>query len=272
MNTNIINEIIKKHDKAEIILSCFFGSIDAILYLVLICLFGCEFNKKCCSARQKLSFVIIIDFLFRITNFYITSFVFSLTKEVINTAFATFQFLLILMLLNQIFSDNKLSLSESGEIASPILTSFGFILLVINFDFPKILLLVQYTAGILCIFVYGYYLKRKINFFSSNVEKRNPNYSGKVWVYNLPLFIPMYFIIYFAIKVLVLIMKDRLHASYMEMASEIFKEVGKYFTFILIIFLYNLYNKYIKEDDDDYSSNANSGSVNIASIGSSNFN
>ena len=269
MTTNTINEIVQKHDKAEVILSCFFGAVDVIFYFILQCLFGCEFNKKCCSPRQKLSLLIIIDILFRIINIYITSFIFSLTMEIIKTAFATFEFLLILMILNQMFSDNKPNLLENGEIFSPLLTSLGFILFVININFSKMLLLVQYISGILASIIYGYYLKGKIELYLGNVEKKTQNYAGQICINNLSLFIPLYFTIYLALKIIALIVQNQLYVSYLEMGSDIFKEVGKYFSFALVIFLYNLYNKYL-EENFDYSSN--SGEVGISSLSSSTYN
>ena len=271
MNTNIINEIIKKHDKAEIILSCFFGIIDVIFYLIILCIFGCGFNKGCFSPRIKLSLIVILDFLFRIINLYITSFVFSLAMEIINTAFATIQFLLILLLLNQIFTDkNNERLLESAEIYSPLLTSLFFILFIIKTNISNFLLLVQYIAGIFAIIVYGVYMKGKIDIYLKNIVKKNPNFVGRMCLSNLPIFIPLYFIVYLALKIIILIFENQLYKSYMEMASDIFKEVGKYFTFTLVTFIYFLFNKYIKEEDYNYSSD--SGIVGISSSGSSNYN
>ena len=271
MNANIINEIIKKHDKAEMILSFFFGIIDVIFYLIILCIFGCGLNKGCFSHRQKLSLIFILDFLFRIINLYITSFIFSLSMEIINTAFATIQFFLILLLLNQIFTDkNNESLLESAEIFSPLLTSLFFILLIININISKFLLLVQYIAGICASIVYGFYMKGKIDIFLKNIVKKNPNYPARICLNNLPIFVPCYFVVYLALKIIILIFENQLYKSYMEMASDIFKEVGKYFTFTLVIFIYYLFNKYIKEEDYHYSSE--SGIVGISSIGSSNYN
>ena len=264
----IIEEINQKHELAEILFSLFLASIDILLYLVIICLFGCNFTEKCISIRIKISLLIILDICFRIINLYLTSFTYSLNTEIIFTSFSTIQFLLILIILNKIFQDKNISVSDRGEIKFPVLTSILFFIL--SFKLKDFLLcsLIQYILAIFSILVYTYYIKGNINKFLSSVEKKNSNFETKIFIYNLPLFIMLYFVIHSFLKIIVFLVENLLYISYIEMASDLFKEVGKYLCFGMLIAIYYLYNKYIKEEDYDTDTDSNHGSVNISNISS----
>jgi len=43
--------------------------------------------------------------------------------------------------------------------------------------------------------------------------------------------------------------ENPLYCSYIEMAYDVFKEVGKYLVFTFLICIYYLFNKYIKNED-----------------------
>ena len=179
----------------------------------------------------------------------------------------TLQFHLIILLLNQIFTDkNNESLLESLEIKNPLLTSLTLI-----FNFSKIISFFKYILAIFAILGYGYYIEIKIDLFLINVEKKNPYYTGKIFTKNISQFIIIYFIIYYVLKILGLFIENQLYFSYMEMICDIFKEVGKYLSFCLVISIYYLFNKYIKEEDYDFANSSNQGEVNISNISSINI-
>jgi hypothetical protein len=271
MNDTILEEIIQKHDSAEAFISLFFLGIDSITYLIILCLFGCDFNKKLFSHRQKLSLLILLDALFRIIHLYIISFVYSLVKEIIITVFATFQFYLIIILLNQIFTDkNNERFLESLELKFPFLSTIFFFIFAIVLDISKIFSLVQYICAISSIILYAYYVGGKVDLFLKNIEKKNPNFGYRNFSYNLTLFTALYFIIHYFLKIISLMIENTLYSSYMEMICDIFKEVGRYLVFTLVIIIYYLFNKYIKEEDYDYANNSNQGVVNISSVSSVN--
>ena len=264
---NIFEEIIEKHNSAEITISIFFAAVDFIIYLIINCLFGCDINKKCFSHRQKLSMLILLDSLFRIIYLYITSFLYSFIKELVSSCLASLEFYIILTLLNQMFLNKNIdSLLESPEIKFPFLSSLIFFCFSIVINNFKLLSLLQYIIGVIATLGYGYYISGKVNIFLQNLAKKNIDYCGKHIIHFLPIFIALYFVVYFSCKLLSLIVLDALYLSYLEMGSDIFKEVGKYLSFCLVILIYYLFNKHIKEEDFDFANESNQTPVKISSL------
>ena len=266
MNKRIYEEIVQKHDTAEAILSLFFAVIDAITYLLITYIFGCEIQKRFFEHRQKLSFLILLDALLRILKIYITSFIYSLIKEILITFLVTLQFYLIISLLNEIFTDKSMErLLDNLEIQDIYLTCAFFFMFAIVIDNTKISL-VQYTLAIIALIGYGYYLSSKIQIFLNIIAKKNPDYIGRVFTSSVSSFIVVYLIIFYVCKIIRVLLENQLYCSYMEMGSDIFKEVGKYLSFALVISIYYLYIDYIKEDDYYRASSNIQGIVKIASI------
>ena len=139
------------------------------------------------------------------------------------------------------------------------------------FNISKLFSLIQYFCAISAILLFKYYANTKIDLFLINIKKKNLNFVGHNITNNITLFIQIYFIIYYFLKIISLIIENKLYCSYMEMLCDIFKEVGKYLTFTLIIYLYYLFNKYIKEEENSNESNShpNQREVNISNVSSS---
>ena len=168
------------------------------------------------------------------------------------------------------FTDrNNVTLSDSLEIKYPVISSFLFFLFSFIYDGPKIYSLIQNVIAIIAILSYNYYIGPKIALFLKNIEKKNMDYFGKLFCYFAPTFIVVYFIICFFFKICELFLKNKLYCSYIEMAIDIFKEIGKYFSFVFVINLYYLFNKYIKEYSNyDKTNQRVENAVNITSISS----
>ena len=263
MSERIIKEIIKKHDAADIFISLFFASLDLVLFLTILFLFGCYFDNIY-SKKNILSLLIIIDGIFRIINLYFNSFIYSLSREIVYSCIASSQFFLILFFLNKIFSDKNFDNSLGTiEINFPILSSIFFYLFAITLKGLKLISLVQYGLAIITILLYSYYIGKKIELFLAKMDKISPLYEGRNVVYNFPLFISIYFIIFYFLKILGLFVEDKLCCSYMEMTCDIFKEVGKYLAFTFVISIYYLFSKYIKEEIFDFSTESIQNSVTI---------
>ena len=81
---------------------------------------------------------------------------------------------------------------------------------------------------------------------------------------NLPFFISIYFILNYSFKIISLLIDHILYASYMIMLCKIFKEVGKYLAFLLLIIINHSFNKYIQDYDFGFSS-SNSGITDVKS-------
>ena len=243
---NTEEEIGHRHDQAELFLSLFFAGIDFIIYISIITLFGCQF-KNSFSHKIKLNLLIILDVILRIITLFTSSFTYSLQKEICITTFSTLQFILIINLLNQIYKDKNVSNSMDTGINNKFLCSILFCGFTIVLNFSKIISLVQYALAIISLIIFGYIVGSKNTLFLKGIFKKNPNFYGKNFTYNLPLFIGIYFFVHYVLKILGLFIDNPLYCSYMEMACDLFKEVGKYLTFVLVISVYYLYNKYVKD-------------------------
>ena len=243
-----LERVIHNHNTADAFISLFFAGVDILLYLIILLLFGCE--KNFFKVNQKLSLLILLDTFFRIINLYITSFTYSLIREIIFTTFASFQFYLIVTFLNHIFTQiNTVDILESGEIKNPLLSAAFFFIFSLIFNFSQILSLIQYAIAILAVIIYSYHIGRKVDLFIANIKRKNPYFSGQNFINHFILFIAFYYVVYFILRISNLFIENRLYNSYMDMACEIFKEVAKYLCFGIVIALYHLFNRYIKDDD-----------------------
>lgn len=250
MNENFFEKIIKEHDKTEAFISLFFAGIDTIMYFCILYFFGCDYNKKCFSSRQKTSILIIIDTFFRIIYLFISTSENLLLKELIYTSLSTILFFITIILLNNIFTDKNI---ENAEIRFPIITSLFFFLFSIKLKFSKYIILGKFIASIIAVFIYTYYIWRKVEKFLSCIEKKNFRYSGKL-LHSLTFFIGFYYLIYFCLRILCFYFENEVNCIYIEIGIDIIKEIAKIMVFCLIISLYYFFQKYIKDDDYDYAS------------------
>ena len=250
MDENFFEKIINEHDKTEAFISLFFAGIDTIMYFCILYFFGCDYNKKCFSSRQKSTILIIIDTFFRIIYLFISISTNFLLKEIIFTSLDTILFFITITLLNNILTDKNI---ENAQINFPILTSLFFFFFSINLEFPKIIILGKYIASIVAVIIYTCYIGRKVEIFLNCVEKKNFKYSGKL-LHSLAYFIGFYYIIYFCLKILCFYFENEINSIYIEIGIDIIKEMAKFMVFCLVISLYYFFQKYIKDDDYDYAS------------------
>ena len=268
MDPLIEREIMEKHNQADAFISLFFAGLDAVCYLIIITLFGCEFNLN--SAKQKLSLLIILDAILRMINIYTDEYAKYWFKEIFLTSFSTGQFYIIISCLNQIFTErgNENSLESDLEIKNQNLITGIFFVLVFSFKgllvSYKLLSTLQYICVIFSIYYFSKYVGNKILLFISNITKKHPSFIGAYFLNNLPFFISIYLILNYSFEIISLLIDHKLYASYMIMLCKIFKEVGKYLVFLLLIIINHSFNKYILDYDFGFSS-SNGGITNIKS-------
>jgi hypothetical protein len=249
MDKEIQEEIIRRHDQADAFISLFFATIDTIVYVTILTLFGWEF-KNTFSPKQQLSLLIMFDAVLRIINLYATSFVYSFSREIFTTCLATFQFFLIINLLNLIMTDKQNpNYSEISGIKNSSIYIAIFFFSSFVFNFSKIISLIQYICTIGAIILFAYSIDKQNALFLSGISKKYPNFKGKYFLHNLPLFVSVYYFIHYILKIMRLFVENPLYCSYIEMAYDVFKEVGKYLIFIFLICIYYLFNKYIKNEN-----------------------
>lgn len=247
MDEKTLQEITEKHQKADIFICLFFTGIDVIFYILILILLGCGF-KNFFSTKQLLSHIFIIDVILRIYSIYFNTFEYGFINEIILTFFATCQFYLINSIFKKAFKDENYDGRESLEIKSPILFCLLFYPLSFIFEFSKIFCLCQNILCILAVLAYSYYIQTRIVLFLNNLEKKHSIASGKNIMVNLPYLIAIYYAVFFILRISTLYVENKLYCSYLLMACDIFKEVGKYLSFGLMFFFVKSFNKYIKDE------------------------
>lgn len=263
MDSDIEEEIIQKHNQAEIFISLFFGAVDIIGYMIIIFQFGCGLKKAC--HIQKFYFVIILDVALRIINLQITSFIYSFYKEILMSVISTIQFTLMIYIINAIFEDKKNQNFSAGDMGirdKPLLVCCFFFCSII-FVFSKIFSLVQYIGSLFAVCGFGYYMYNKTNLFLEGIAKKNKVFNSRYFVLNLVIFIGLYFFLHYGIKLVSLFIENPLQISYIQMAYDVFKEIGKYLAFTFVYFIYYLYNKYIYVEDFDFQNDSQAQSSGV---------
>ena len=258
MDPSIEEEIMRNHNQAEAFISLFFAGLDAVCYIIILTLFGCDFNSFQ-SPKQKLTLLIVLDAVLRIINMYTDEYSKYFIKEVFFSLFSTLQFNIIITCLNQIFTDKSIDSSLENELEIRNINIFTGLFFVLIFSFKgiflsyKLISTLQYICIIIGIYILSKYIGRKIEIYLANVVKKDSSFSGENFVNNMPFFISIYFILNFCFELLSLLIEHKLYASYMIMLCKIFKEVGKYLVFLLLIIIYHTFNKYMVEDDFGFS-------------------
>jgi hypothetical protein len=198
----ILKEIVERHNAADFYAAFFYMLIDVIFYLIILYLFGFDCTKKCFSLRQKLSLLFILDTIFRICLLFFASFLYSLTNEIVSTILASFQFYVILILLNHVLLNKKShNLLENPEIKYPFLTTILFFCFSFTSKISKLISLIQYITAIIACLIYAYYVWGKLKIFSENIEKKKL-IPTKYLTRSLLLFIVLNLIIYYFLKII----------------------------------------------------------------------
>ena len=258
MDPYIEEEIMRNHNQADAFISLFFAGLDAVCYIIILTLFGCDFNSYH-SPKQKLTLLIVLDAVLRIINMYTDEYSKYFIKEIFFSLFSTLQFYIIISCLNQIFTDKSIdsSLESELEIRNQYLFTGLFFFLVFSFKgifmAYKLISTLQYVCILIGIYILSKYIGGKIEIYLANVVKKDSSFSGENFVNNMPFFISIYFILHYCFELFSLLVEHKLYASYMIMLCHIFKEVGKYLVFLLLITIYHIFNKYMVEDDFGFS-------------------
>ena len=258
MDPIIEEEIMKKHNQADAFISLFFAGLDAVCYIIILTLFGCDF-KNLSSPKQKLSLLIVLDAVLRIFNMYSDEYSKYFVKEIFFTCFTTIQFTIIISLLNQIFEKSSETFDADMKIGNQSFLTSLFFVLVFSFkgifESYKLLSALQFICIMIGLFIMSKYIGGKIETYISNLTKKDASFSGENFIINMPFFIAIYLIINYFFEIFSLFVENKLYASYMIMLCKIFKEGGKYLVFLLLIILYYTYNKYISDEFYDYGGN-----------------
>ena len=254
MDSTILREIISNHNNAELLISIFLIVVDIILFLIYLLLFNNVSIYKF-PHKKNLSYIYFYDIIIRIAKIYISTFIFSLPKEIFMNTLVSLQFFLIIYSFNAIFTDklNENCIENDLKIKYPILITVLFFVFTFKNEYPNIVALAQYVSAIIAIFFLGSYVQKKIRLFFTNITKQNPYYKESCYI-NLLYLIPIYFYAFYIIKIVTLVSKKMLYFSYMEMIGDTFMEAGKYLIIILLMVVYYIFNKYLNVDKTQFES------------------
>lgn len=257
MESVIDEEIIDNHNKAGAFISLFFLGLDAIIYIITFTLFSCEL-KNLSAPKQKIYLFIILDGLLRLINIYVDAFRKSFIQETTFTLISTIQFHLALSLLDQIFTDQRNDSYMASELQIRNINLFSFLFFCLVFSFKGILVSfglissIQYICIFITLSIFYKYINNKIDIYLTNIQKNNNQFTNKNFIINLPFFIYIYLVINYILRLFGLMSENKLYESYMSMICTIFKEVGKYLVILLMISLYNTFNKYVRINEHTY--------------------
>ena len=257
MESLIDEEIMDNHNKADAFISLFFLGLDAIAYIVSFTIFSCDF-KSLDSPKQKIYLFILLDGLSRLICIYTDAYRKTFVQETTFTLISSMQFHLSISMLEQIFTDqrNDSYMANELQIRNKNLFSFLFFCLVFSFKgiLPShgLLSSIQFICIFISISIFYKYMNNKIELYLTNVQKNNSQFTGRNFINNLPFFIFIYLGINYILQLSQLMLDNKLYESYMTMICIIFKEVGKYLVVLLMIMIFNTFNKYVKTNEHTY--------------------
>lgn len=242
------NEMLSSYSEINDYISLFFIGIDAVIILIIINIFKCECKSRY-SPTQNLSILIILDILMRIIKMFTEMYSKSFLKELIFTSLGTIQFAIIINFFNEVFTDRRNKYNSDLRIDN--LNLFIGLFFSLTFSFKGILSIYEIISGfqniliIKCIYILYQIIGDKIKSFLDIIRRINVNFSGQNCVKNFPFIISSFLIVNYFFQIIVLLLRNELYKSYLEIICLIFKEVGKNLVIVLLIIIYYLKkNKY----------------------------
>lgn len=256
MDKEITQELIENYESADKILTLLFAVIDFII--IIFSLFNLKSkNKKIYLLKYKLIALFIIDIILKIQHANKYYKIKSLFKEIIFSAFISFQFFLILSFLEQGYNDTRVS--KKGKFNKNINIKFTCIIFfVITFPYDKFsssqkeICFIQSLIIIYSIFVLYSKLKNKIIKIVQNVIKQNDTKDKNIFLFILGSPFPclIFYITYYILRIIFLSINNQDFIIYTNIILKIIKYSSKYFLFfILEIILYILSENKMGKDN-----------------------
>ena len=242
------NEIISSYSEINDYISLFFIGIDAIIILIILCIFRSE-CKISYSPIKKLFLLIILDTQMRLIKMFTDIYAKSFLKELIFTSLGTIQFAIIINFLNEVFTDRRNQ--DFSDLKIDNLKLFIGLFFFLTFSFKGILSIYKIISGfqniifIKFIYILYKYIGDKIQDFLNIIYRINANFSGQNFVKNLPFIISSFLITNCFFQIIVILLRNNLYKNYLKIICLLFKEVGKNLVIVLLIIIYYLKkNKY----------------------------
>ena len=238
--------------KINLQLSLVFLVIDCIIYFSFIFYFGL---KKHINLNITLTYIIGFDFILRLSNIFFLHLINRLLKEEIISIITTFQIILIISFLDQLFSNKKINISAKYiKINKPLLF---FIIFVFIFHYDphssyKLFYEFCFTMNMFFLFFLYKYISKHIKLYLLQIKKiSNRKKINYYLIKNLIVIFPnlstIIFIEYYSLKMLCLLYYNSKFYKYLSIIRFISKEVGKDLCFIFLIVIYYSFEKKINK-------------------------
>ncbi len=231
---DIEQEIEKNHREAFKIIQFFFSSVDILFIFVFLYL--AKFNINPIS---KLIYVMLIDILQRLTELITYSFKNSFFKEFFLSLFGSCQFFFIISHYNNTlkYLNNNNSQNESENIVY-IMQTIVFYLVI--FPFEKFndsnkYYIYKYIIIIICLYFLFKYI---INNYKKHLEIVSYKIQQNIFInsilVNMPILSYYSIIIKCVLKLIKLLLSNKLYLSYLDMSIIVFNETFKYAIYLLL--------------------------------------
>lgn len=249
-------KIEENHKKAFEIIQYFFSGTDIFFILIFLCITGFNFNRI-----SKLLSIMSLDIILRVIELFTYSIQNSFNKELFISIIESIQFILVMLFINNVMSNSSNNDNYENIISIFEVVLFTVLFYLIIFPFEKFVFnntnnffIGKCVTASLIIFILYKCIGGKYKEFLKNIlVKIQDNIFLYSILVNLPSLAFYVFIARYSLNLLLLVIKNKLYVSYLEMILISFNEAGKYSVIVVLAGLL-----YINQDS--YSNSGSRGS------------
>ena len=251
---------INNYEKSDIIISLILGTLD-LVFIILFSIYLEAKNEAVNHLKKKLLKIFIIDFISRLlytkTKKYAS---WAINKELLFSFMNCIQFYLIISFLSSALGKPK-KISHLKIFLLCIIfffitflyETFSFLASKILFQIrlDKLILILQSTCILICIYKSYEYLKKYIYEIANSLKCKDKEF-GRVYLFILgsPQSCLFLSTIYYVLKILFIFTNNPIYIIYSKIVLNIHKEAVKYFSFCICQCIFFQYRSYKNVEDD----------------------
>ena len=242
----------------NLIISSTFSLLDIIITIIFLYFFGIEITN---ILKVNLLIIIILDIILRIINIvFLTIINLFLLKEIIISMLSAYQFVFLIVFLNNFFSDKQINIEakylkiENKFLAFFIVFGFIFVYDTHYSYYIKALYGTTYMVNIIFLFLlYKYIFDINNNFLlplhgEKTEEKINDNRRLIKTINGLSYISLIFYIIYYFLNIIKLFSENTFFIFIINIICAFPKELGKYFIFVSLGVIYYFFINNIYEN------------------------
>lgn len=229
----------------HLIASYSFSILDIFIMIIFFYFFGINLTN---ILKIKWIILILLDIILRLINIlFIIIFNLLLLKEIIISIIAAYQFVLLILFLNDFFSNKHINIEAKNiKIENKFLSFFVIFGFIIEYDsyysyFIKVIYGATYIINIIFLLLLYKNISENFNKLLLSLhreqtkKKSNNNYMTIQIINRLSYISLISLIIYYILKIIKLFSENTLFYYYMNIIP---KEIGKYLIFICLVIIY----------------------------------